>query len=102
MIFIGLSYITELIDIKTRTKITFSLNPPANLSIKNISLLRMDKIHIYSFGHANREDLLQIIQMIKPETIIPIHTENPKEFRKLLKNENYRVILPEEGAITKL
>ena len=49
-----------------------------------------------------REDLLQIIQLIKPKTIIPIHTENPKEFRKLLKNENYKVILPEEGTIAKL
>ena len=112
MIFTGLSYITELIDIKPEPGSLFieSTSEPFDEEQEIewekverwISLLRMDKVHIHSSGHANREDLLQIIQLIKPKTIIPIHTENPKEFRKLLKNENYRVILPEEGAIAKL
>jgi len=112
LIFSGLAYVPELVDI----------NPePGSLLIEStsephdeeqeiewdkverwISLLRMDHIQIHASGHANREDLLQIINSIKPKTIIPIHTDNPREFKKLLRSENYRVILPEEGGSLQL
>ena len=112
LIFAGLTYVTELVDI----------NPePGSLLIEStsepydeeqeiewekverwISLLRMDHIQIHASGHANREDLIQIINKIKPKTVIPIHTDNPREFKKLLQSEGYQVITPEEGNLLHL
>ena len=62
----------------------------------------MDHIQIHASGHANREDLIQIINKIKPKTVIPIHTDNPREFKKLLQSEGYQVITPEEGNLLHL
>jgi len=61
-------------------------------------LLRMDRVHIHSSGHANREDLLRIIGEIRPKAVIPIHTESPRGFKKLIKGEGSKVIIPEEAA----
>ncbi|MCS7125711.1 MAG: MBL fold metallo-hydrolase [Aigarchaeota archaeon] len=96
-IFSGLQYISELVE----------LNPiPGSLIIESTSephdeeqeiewekvenwirLLRLDRRWIHASGHANREDLIEIIKQIKPKTVIPIHTENPREFKKLLEKE---------------
>ncbi len=52
--------------------------------------------HAHCSGHASREDIENTIKKIKPDVLIPIHTQNPKEFEKIHEN----VIIPEkEGTI---
>ncbi|MEN2975176.1 MAG: MBL fold metallo-hydrolase [Candidatus Caldarchaeales archaeon] len=63
---------------------------------KWISLLRLDRRWIHASGHANREDLIEIVKQIKPKTVIPIHTENPGEFKRLLEKENINVKIMQE------
>lgn len=62
-----------------------------------IDLLRLDSRWIHASGHANREDLITIIKEVKPRRVVPIHTENPREFKKLLERENIKVEILEEG-----
>ncbi|MDR2580001.1 MAG: hypothetical protein LBC85_03290 [Fibromonadaceae bacterium] len=42
--------------------------------------------HLHTSGHADIESLKKLVASIKPKYIIPIHTENPKEFQKHFKN----------------
>lgn len=108
MIFTGLGYVTELVDINPMPGSLFieSTSEPFDEEQEIewekverwISLLRMDRVHIHSSGHANREDLLKIIGEIRPKAVIPIHTENPREFKRLLEGEGVKVIIPEEAA----
>jgi ribonuclease J len=43
-------------------------------------------------GHAAKPELKELIEKIQPKIIIPVHTENPREFEKMLPG---RVVLPE-------
>jgi len=67
-----------------------------------INLLRLDSRWIHASGHANREDLLKIIKEIKPNLVIPLHTENPREFKRMLEKEDIKVEIIQEGEETKL
>ncbi|MFP3949856.1 MAG: MBL fold metallo-hydrolase [Candidatus Micrarchaeia archaeon] len=49
-------------------------------------------------GHASRKDLERIIKEINPEVLIPVHTNNPEEFKKFHKN----VLIPEKGKTLEL
>ncbi|MEM5882984.1 MAG: MBL fold metallo-hydrolase [Candidatus Aenigmatarchaeota archaeon] len=40
----------------------------------------------HASGHASREEIIKIAGEIKAKKIIPIHTENVKEFKKIFKN----------------
>lgn len=108
MIFAGLSYVTELVDVNPSPGSLFieSTSEPFDEEQEIewekverwISLLRMDRVHIHSSGHANREDLLKIIDEVNPKTLIPIHTERPREFKKLIGGERPKIVLPEAAA----
>ena len=53
------------------------------------------KFHMaHCSGHADREGLIHAIKEINPQILIPIHTQNAKEFEKLHK----KVILPKKDA----
>ncbi|MBI4447370.1 MBL fold metallo-hydrolase [Candidatus Woesearchaeota archaeon] len=54
--------------------------------------------HLHSSGHAPKEDITRIIKTIKTETLIPMHTQWPEEFKKTHKN----VITPEIGKEIKI
>ena len=45
-------------------------------------------------GHASRSDIEYAVKTIAPEILIPVHTENAEEFRKIHDN----VIIPEQGG----
>jgi ribonuclease J len=47
-------------------------------------------------GHACREDLLKVIEIIGPQVVIPVHTEKPDVYAKALPGR--KVILPERGV----
>jgi len=49
-------------------------------------------------GHASKEDIAKMIELIDPEILIPVHTTVPNDFKKLHGN----VILPEKGGTTVL
>lgn len=42
--------------------------------------------YVHCSGHANRPQLEEIIKMVKPQSLIPIHTEYPKEFERIHNN----------------
>jgi ribonuclease J len=46
--------------------------------------LRFHQLH--ASGHLNKSQLEAMIDQIKPKSIFPVHTENPKMFRKISKN----------------
>lgn len=51
----------------------------------------------HASGHASGKELLEIIKQIKPDILIPVHTENPEFFAQNLKGEEIKICLPEEG-----
>lgn len=44
-------------------------------------------------GHAGKSDLKYAVETINPEILIPIHTQNPEEFKKI----HDRVVIPKRG-----
>ncbi len=50
--------------------------------------------HAHASGHACGSELKEMIDIINPKTLIPIHTEHPDYFKKLVK---VKVRLPEYG-----
>ena len=62
-----------------------------NEKVNNEELIELLKPYnnikrLHTSGHADIETLQKVEGIIKPRHIIPIHTENPKEFQKLFKN----------------
>lgn len=55
-------------------------------------------VQIHCSGHADEEGIKRMIDSVSPETVIPVHTENPEEFKKMCGN----VIIPEKGKTLKL
>jgi len=49
-------------------------------------------------GHAGKSDLKYAVRKINPEILIPIHTQNPEEFKKIHDN----VIIPKRGETIRL
>lgn len=49
---------------------------------------------IHASGHAKPHDIIKLVQEIKPERIMPIHTKYAEFFMKLFKNYDTKVILP--------
>ena len=43
--------------------------------------------YLHTSGHCDMESLSDVISMLKPKTIIPIHTDNPDEFVRRFKEE---------------
>jgi len=41
---------------------------------------------IHASGHCPKKDLQQIVSRVKPQMLIPIHTEHPRLFKELFKN----------------
>ena len=54
--------------------------------------------HAHCSGHASKKDLIDIIKKIKPNILIPIHTQNPKEFEKI----HSELLIPIKGETMKL
>jgi ribonuclease J len=58
-----------------------------NFLNKKIAFFR--KIYLCS-GHAGKSDLEYAIRAINPDILIPIHTQNPEEFKKI--HGNVRIV----------
>ncbi len=57
--------------------------------------LVVEKNPFHVSGHACREDLLKVIEIIGAQVVIPIHTDKPDEYAKALSGRKF--ILPERG-----
>jgi ribonuclease J len=52
---------------------------------------------LHASGHACGPDLLRIAREIKPEVLIPVHSEKPEFYLNELNGSGIEVILPKEG-----
>jgi len=52
---------------------------------------------LHASGHACGADLLQIAQGIKPEILLPVHTEHPDFYSEHLGSSSIKVVLPALG-----
>ena len=51
---------------------------------KNISeFVPKEYYYLHTSGHATAQGIIEVCNIIKPKTIIPIHGENSKDFDKL-------------------
>ncbi len=57
---------------------------------------------LHASGHACDTDLIEIVNRIKPEIVIPIHTEQVKIYQQKLAKTGVRVVLPAEGKPIKV
>ncbi|MBI4233863.1 MAG: exonuclease [Chloroflexi bacterium] len=53
---------------------------------------------LHASGHASGDDLIRLIQGVKPQVVIPIHTEHPGFFLRELRGTGIRVVLPRYGV----
>lgn len=49
---------------------------------------------IHASGHVMPHDLYKFIINVKPNKLVPIHTENPQFFKKLFKDSEIEVLIP--------
>lgn len=47
---------------------------------------------IHSSGHADTQSLQRIVEYISPQTIVPIHTDAPKQFSDIFVNDNVKCL----------
>ncbi len=57
-----------------------------------------DEKGLHASGHACGPDLLEIARHIKPEILIPVHSESPEYYVENLKSDMVEVILPVPGG----
>lgn len=50
-------------------------------------VLGSDYKYIHTSGHCDMDSLSNVVSLLKPRAIIPIHTDNPDEFEKRFKSE---------------
>ena len=99
--------LSELIDLNQKPGTTLFLNSttdPFNEEMKikegkldawleRFNISRSETIH--SSGHCSVDDLIDFLQKIDAENIIPVHTEHPETFQEF--GLSGKVILPEKG-----
>jgi len=57
---------------------------------------------LHASGHASGRDIIDLIRRIRPQVLIPIHTEKPELFAKGLTGTGIKVCLPEKGKPIRL
>lgn len=97
--------VQELIDIKPDKDSCYirSMCEPFDLEmeldwerVKNwLKHFNLTPIHqIHASGHADGSEIIEMIRMINPRMLFPIHTEHPEFFAKALSNTEIRVVHP--------
>ncbi len=107
MVVLNFWYFNNLVDLKPKNGIYIhSLSEPFNEEME-ISYDRMRNwlnhfnlkfVQSHCSGHINGSDLKNLIKIIKPKVLFPIHTEHPDIFRKFLSN----IVIVKEGKMYKL
>lgn len=100
---LDLTEFTELIDIKPSASGHFihSMSEPfseedVDNEIMNCWLdhFGLEFHQIHASGHCSQPHLKEVIDKIKPQQIIPIHTEHPEIFKQIFKN--IQVVIPQK------
>ncbi|MDE6303403.1 MAG: MBL fold metallo-hydrolase [Paramuribaculum sp.] len=55
-----------------------------------------DYVSLHTSGHCDMDSLEKLIEMLRPKTIIPIHTDSPKTFAELF-SDKWPVLIMKEG-----
>ena len=50
---------------------------------------------LHASGHASGGELIDIIRQVRPQRLVPIHTQDPKFFQEALADDDVEVVLPE-------
>ena len=57
---------------------------------------------LHASGHAASGDIMELVREIRPETVLPIHTEQPEAFVEEMRGEDIEVRVPEYGEAVEL
>ena len=52
---------------------------------------------LHASGHASGDELLDIIRQVRPQRLVPIHTQDPLFFMEALARDDIEVVLPEHS-----
>lgn len=66
-----------------------------NAWLNKFGVIKTETIH--SSGHINVNDLIDTLSSIQPDSIIPVHTENPETFKEFGLSSN--IIIPEKRKV---
>ena len=53
----------------------------------------------HASGHVSKDDLVQFIEMVDSDIVIPVHTDTPEKLRRILPNRNIYVVNDKEPFI---
>ena len=53
----------------------------------------------HASGHVSKDDLVQFIEMVDPDIVIPVHTDIPEKLKRILPNRNVYVVNDKEPFI---
>ncbi len=79
----------------------------ANIARQGVNIVHTQTMDVHSSGHGNAEDMKELLQMVKPKYLLPIHgdffmrREHGKIFQSLGNTED-RVLLPDNGQVVEL
>jgi ribonuclease J len=65
---------------------------------QSISALPEEEQGLHSSGHASADDIMDFVREIGPQTVVPIHTENPGYLLEHLRNTDVEVAIREYGG----
>ena len=69
-----------------------------NLALK--TLLETYPTYIcHASGHVSKDDLIKFIELVNPDVIIPVHTDNPERLEALVPNRNVYIVNDNEPFI---
>jgi len=57
---------------------------------------------LHASGHACAADLFEVAREIKPEILIPVHSEKPHLFVEHLSGSKMNIVLPDEGGTVEI
>ncbi|MGB6836255.1 MAG: MBL fold metallo-hydrolase RNA specificity domain-containing protein [Dehalococcoidia bacterium] len=57
---------------------------------------------LHASGHAASSDIMELVREIRPQTVLPIHTEHPERFVEEFRGEEIEVIVSEYGEAVEL
>ncbi len=66
-----------------------------NAWLNKFGVIKTETIH--SSGHVNVDDLIHTLSSIQPDSIIPVHTENPETFKEFGLSSN--IIIPQKRKV---
>ncbi len=69
-------------------------DPAYDLMLRWLDRFGLELLHASSTGHAGHDELLRVVEAIRPEILMPIHSRTPE----LMEVPTVRRVLPETGA----